>query len=54
MDDSAYFVKSTPLTAFTGSFQHFADMLQIYCRYVTDILKMCTKTFDAEKKKTCF
>ena len=40
MDDSAYFVKSTPLRAFTGSFQHFADML--------DILKMCMKKFDAE------
>ena len=44
MDDSAYFVKSTPLRAFTGSFQHFADTL-----YVTDILKMCMKKFDAEK-----
>ena len=41
MDDSAYFVKSTPLRAFTGSFQHFA--------HVTDILKMCMKKFDAEK-----
>ena len=30
---SAYFVKSTPLRAFTGSFQHFADMLQTYWRY---------------------
>ena len=41
MLDSACFVKSTPLRAFTGSFKHFADML--------DILKMCMKKFDAEK-----
>ena len=41
MSDSTYFVKSTPLRAFIGSFQH---------RYVTDILKMCMKKFDAEKK----
>ena len=41
MTDSTYFVKSTPLRAFTGSFQHFADML--------DILKMCMKKLDAEK-----
>ena len=39
----AYFVKSTPLRAFIGSFQCFADML--------DILKICMKKFDAEK---CF
>ena len=26
MIDSAYFVKSTPLGAFSGSFQHFADI----------------------------
>ena len=26
MTDSTYFVKWTPLRAFTGSFQHFADM----------------------------
>ena len=32
MVDSAYFVKSTPLRAFTGSFQHFADMLKTYLR----------------------
>ena len=38
-----YFVKSTPLRAFIGGFQHFADMLQIH------ILKMCMKKFDAEK-----
>ena len=43
MVDSAHFVKSTPLRAFTESFQHFADM------YVTGILKMCRKKFDAEK-----
>ena len=41
MVDSAYFVKSTPLRAFTESFQHFADML--------DILKICMKKFDDEK-----
>ena len=40
MIHSAYFVKSNPLRAFTGSFQHFA---------VTGILKMCMKKFDAEK-----
>ena len=40
MDDSAYFVK-TPLRAFTGTFQHLADML--------DLLKVCMKKFDAEK-----
>ena len=28
MVDSAYIVKSTPLRAFIGSFEHFADMLQ--------------------------
>ena len=43
MTDSTYIVKSTPLRAFAGSFQHFAYMLQ------TDILKMCMKKFDAEK-----
>ena len=43
MVDSAYFMKSTPLRAFTGSFQHFADT------YVTEILKMRMKKFDAEK-----
>ena len=37
-------MKSTAFRAFTGFFQHFADMLQI-----TDILKMCMKKFDAEK-----
>ena len=40
MVDGAYFVKSTSLRAFTESFQHL---------YVTDILKMCMKKFDAEK-----
>ena len=40
MLDSAYFMKSTPLRTFTGSFQHFADML--------DILKICMKKFDAQ------
>ena len=50
MVDCAYFVKSIPLRAFTGSFQHFADI---------DILKMCMKKFDAEKMfippaKCCF
>ena len=33
MVDSAYFVKSTPLGAFTGSFQHLAVTLQTYWRY---------------------
>ena len=28
--DSAHFVKSTPLRAFTKPFQHFADMVQTY------------------------
>ena len=41
MFDSVYFLKSTPLRAFTGSFQHF--------KYVTVILKMCIKKFEAEK-----
>ena len=35
MVDSAYFVKSTPLRAFT--------------RFVADVLKMCMKKSDAEK-----
>ena len=39
MVDSAYFVKSIPLRASTETFQHF----------VTDILKICMKKFDAEK-----
>ena len=42
MVDRAYIVKSIPLGAFTGSFQHFAVT-------VTDILKMCMKEIDAEK-----
>ena len=42
MIDSTFFVKSTPLGAFTGSFSTL-------CRYVTDILKMCMKKFDVEK-----
>ena len=29
-DCCTYFVKSTPLRAFSGSFQHFADVLQTY------------------------
>ena len=44
MVDRAYFVKSTSLRAFTGSFQPFADMLQTYW-----ILEMYMKKFDAEK-----
>ena len=32
IDDSAYFVKSTPLRAFSVSFQYFADMNHEYCR----------------------
>ena len=43
MVDSAYFVKPTALRTFTESFQHFVDL------YVTDILKICMKKFDAEK-----
>ena len=30
MDDSAYVMQSTPLRAFSGSFQQFEDMLQTY------------------------
>ena len=41
MTDSTYFVKSTPLRAFTGSFQHFADTLHL--------LRMCMKKVDTEK-----
>ena len=41
MVDSAYFVNSSALSAFFRSFQH--------CRYVTDIIKMCMKKFDAEE-----
>ena len=33
MFDSVYFVKSTPFRAFTGSYQHFEDML----RYIEDV-----------------
>ena len=40
MVDRAYFVKSTPLRAL--------DLFST-CRYVTDIMKMCMKKFDAEK-----
>ena len=32
MVDSVYIVKSTPLRAFIGSFQHFEDILQTYWR----------------------
>ena len=42
MVDGAYFVKSTPLRAFIGSFQRFVDMLQ-------RVLKILMKKFDAEK-----
>ena len=42
MTDSTYFVKSTPLKSFHWIFLTL-------CRYVTDILKMCIKKFDAEK-----
>ena len=42
MVDSAYFVKSTPLKSFHCIFSTL-------CRYVTDILKICMKKFDAEK-----
>ena len=40
--NSAYFVKSTPLRAFVGSFS------KIYTK-ITDIVKMCMWEFDAEK-----
>ena len=42
MTDSTYFVKSTSLKSFHWIFSTL-------CRYVTDILKMCMKKFDAEK-----
>ena len=42
MVDSAYFVKSIPLRAFTVFFL-------IICRYVIDIFKMCMIKSDAEK-----
>ena len=35
-----YFVKSTSLRVFTGSFQHFVDMLQIYWRYTCGSLML--------------
>ena len=41
MVDRAYFVKSSPLVAFT--------VFSVLCRYVTDIMKMCIKKFNAEK-----
>ena len=41
MVDSAHFVKINPLRAFSESFQHFADVL--------DILKMCMEEFDTVK-----
>ena len=41
MVNCAYFVKSTPLRAFTVSFKCMVGML--------DILKMCMKKFNAEK-----
>ena len=45
MVGSAYFVKSTPLRALTGHFQHFADMLQIYRRCAWRILMLnCCRT----------
>ena len=40
MTNSTYFVKSTPLRAFIGSFQHFAEMLQTYWRYVCGSLML--------------
>ena len=41
MVDSAHFVKSTPLS--------FHWIFSAFYRYVTDILKMYMKKFDAEK-----
>ena len=42
MVGSAYFVKSTPLRAFSVSFKFL-------CRSVPDIFKMCMNNFHAEK-----
>ena len=46
MVDSAFFVKSTPLRAFTGSFQHLTDMLQTYWRCAWRSLMLKKKFFD--------
>ena len=43
MVGSAYFVKSTPLWAFSVSFKFFVDLFQIYFRC------MCMNNFHAEK-----
>ena len=43
MFDSVYFLKSTPLRAFTGSYQH----LKICYRHIEDVHEM--KKFNAEK-----
>ena len=40
MTDSAYFVKSTPLGAFSVFFLYFADMLPIYRRCVRRTWKL--------------
>ena len=42
MVDRAYFVKLKPSKSFHWIFSAL-------CRYVTDIMKMCMKTFDTEK-----
>ena len=41
MTDSTYIVKSTP--------HSFHWIFSTLCRYVTGVLKMCMKKFDAEK-----
>ena len=40
MIDSAHFVKSTP--------KSFHRIFSAFCRYITDVLTMCMKEFDAE------
>ena len=45
-DDSVYLVQSTPLRAFTGSFQRFADILQTYWRCAWGSLMLKKYFFD--------
>ena len=44
--NSIYFVKSTPLTVFVGSFQNIQDMLNT--EIVLQTLKKCMRKFDAD------
>ena len=63
MVDSAYFVKSTSLRVFTGSFQHFADLfdtdiLQIFStqktlRVFTGSFQHFADLFDTDILKMC-